>query len=69
MPYDPFARDSIPVADLQACLKAQGTEVKFGDILITRTGISPSSLSLSLLSSFFSPSPNPLSLTPHLTST
>lgn len=48
MPYDPFARDSIPVADLQACLKAQGTEVKFGDILITRTGISPSSLSLSL---------------------
>ncbi|KAL0943823.1 uncharacterized protein CTRU02_201710 [Colletotrichum truncatum] len=37
-PYDPFARDSIPVSDLQACLKAQGTEVKFGDILFTRTG-------------------------------
>ncbi|TDZ33532.1 hypothetical protein C8035_v012145 [Colletotrichum spinosum] len=37
-PYDPFARDSIPVADLKACLESQGTEVKFGDILFTRTG-------------------------------
>ncbi|OLN82140.1 hypothetical protein CCHL11_07662 [Colletotrichum chlorophyti] len=36
--YDPFARDPIPVADLKACLKTQGTEVKFGDILLTRTG-------------------------------
>ncbi|KAK6219950.1 hypothetical protein QIS74_05452 [Colletotrichum tabaci] len=34
----PFARDSIPVSDLKACLEAQGTEVKFGDILLTRTG-------------------------------
>lgn len=57
MPYDPFARDSIPVADLQACLKAQGTEVKFGDILITRTGNLPP-----LLSSLLSP-PIPI---PHL---
>ncbi|KAJ0334457.1 hypothetical protein COL5a_000515 [Colletotrichum fioriniae] len=46
MPYDPFARDSIPVADLQACLKAQGTEVKFGDILITRTGFTATHASL-----------------------
>ncbi|OBR11832.1 hypothetical protein CH63R_04128 [Colletotrichum higginsianum IMI 349063] len=38
IPYDPFARDSIPVSDLKACLEAQGTEVKFGDILLTRTG-------------------------------
>ncbi|EFQ29806.1 uncharacterized protein GLRG_04950 [Colletotrichum graminicola M1.001] len=37
-PYDPFARDSIPVSDLKACLEAQGTEVRFGDILFTRTG-------------------------------
>ncbi|GKT84672.1 hypothetical protein Ct61P_02522 [Colletotrichum tofieldiae] len=37
IPYDPFARDSIPVSDLKACLEAQGTEVKFGDILLTRT--------------------------------
>ncbi|WQF79644.1 Putative kynurenine formamidase/cyclase, kynurenine formamidase superfamily [Colletotrichum destructivum] len=38
IPYDPFARDSIPVSDLKTCLEAQGTEVKFGDILLTRTG-------------------------------
>ncbi|KAK2019728.1 hypothetical protein LZ32DRAFT_653133 [Colletotrichum eremochloae] len=37
-PYDPFARDSIPVSDLKACLEAQGTEIRFGDILFTRTG-------------------------------
>ncbi|KAF9881015.1 hypothetical protein CkaCkLH20_01165 [Colletotrichum karsti] len=37
-PYDPFAHDSIPASDLKACLKAQGTEVRFGDILFTRTG-------------------------------
>ncbi|GKT40863.1 uncharacterized protein ColSpa_01044 [Colletotrichum spaethianum] len=41
IPYDPFARDAIPVSDLKACLEAQGTEVKFGDILLTRTGIPP----------------------------
>ncbi|KAI2633872.1 hypothetical protein GGS21DRAFT_116778 [Xylaria nigripes] len=36
--YDPFVADSIPLQDLQACLKAQGTEPKFGDILFIRTG-------------------------------
>ncbi|ROT42129.1 hypothetical protein SODALDRAFT_318871 [Sodiomyces alkalinus F11] len=36
--YDPFARSPIPVDDIKACLKAQGTEVRFGDILFTRTG-------------------------------
>ncbi|OTB18898.1 hypothetical protein K445DRAFT_373536 [Daldinia sp. EC12] len=29
-PYDPFKSDAIPLEDLQACLAAQGTEVKFG---------------------------------------
>ena len=36
--YDPFRSDSIPVSELKACLAAQGTEVRFGDILFTRTG-------------------------------
>ncbi|KAI0119328.1 hypothetical protein F4814DRAFT_236141 [Daldinia grandis] len=37
-PYDPFKSDAIPLGDLQACLSAQGTEVKFGDILFIRSG-------------------------------
>lgn len=36
--YDSFASTSIPLGDLKACLKAQGTEVKFGDILFVRSG-------------------------------
>ncbi|KAI0491097.1 hypothetical protein F4859DRAFT_33751 [Xylaria cf. heliscus] len=36
--YDSFETVSIPVEDLQACLKAQGTELKFGDILFIRSG-------------------------------
>ncbi|KAI0470896.1 hypothetical protein GGR56DRAFT_682962 [Xylariaceae sp. FL0804] len=37
-PYDPFASDAIPLADLKACLEAQGTELKFGDVLFIRSG-------------------------------
>jgi len=36
--YDSFESVAIPVEDLQACLKAQGTELKFGDILFIRSG-------------------------------
>ncbi|KAK7967390.1 uncharacterized protein PG986_001667 [Apiospora aurea] len=36
--YDSFDSTSISVADLKACLDAQGTEVKFGDILFIRSG-------------------------------
>ncbi|KAI8947966.1 hypothetical protein F4801DRAFT_487715 [Xylaria longipes] len=36
--YDSFESVSIPLDDLQACLKAQGTEPKFGDILFIRSG-------------------------------
>ncbi|TGJ81973.1 hypothetical protein E0Z10_g6785 [Xylaria hypoxylon] len=36
--YDSFESVSIPLEDLQACLKAQGTELKFGDILFIRSG-------------------------------
>ncbi|KAI1438815.1 hypothetical protein GGR50DRAFT_302210 [Xylaria sp. CBS 124048] len=36
--YQSFAQVSIPLEDLQACLKWQGTELKFGDILFVRTG-------------------------------
>ncbi|KAJ5007166.1 hypothetical protein K4K57_010896 [Colletotrichum sp. SAR 10_99] len=45
--YDPFAHDSIPASELQACLEAQGTEVRFGDILIVRTGFMASHASKS----------------------
>jgi hypothetical protein len=38
-PYDPFKTGSIPLKDLLAVAKAQGTEIKFGDILIVRSGI------------------------------
>ncbi|KAI1342062.1 hypothetical protein F5Y15DRAFT_374125 [Xylariaceae sp. FL0016] len=37
-PYDSFDSVSIPLEDLQTCLKAQDTEVKFGDILFIRSG-------------------------------
>ncbi|KAI1816689.1 hypothetical protein GGS20DRAFT_583203 [Poronia punctata] len=36
--YDSFDSVSIPVEDLQACLQAQGTELRFGDILFVRSG-------------------------------
>ncbi|KAK8065667.1 hypothetical protein PG997_012414 [Apiospora hydei] len=36
--YDSFYSTSISVADLKACLDAQATEVKFGDILFIRSG-------------------------------
>ncbi|KAI3323260.1 hypothetical protein HD806DRAFT_535748 [Xylariaceae sp. AK1471] len=36
--YDSFESSSIPLEDLQACLRAQGTELKFGDILFIRSG-------------------------------
>ncbi|KAK0635246.1 hypothetical protein B0T17DRAFT_35877 [Bombardia bombarda] len=36
--FDHFASTSIPLEDIKACLEAQGTEVKFGDILLIRSG-------------------------------
>ncbi|KAK6849637.1 hypothetical protein PG995_013470 [Apiospora arundinis] len=36
--YDSFDSTSISLADLKACLEAQETEVKFGDILFIRSG-------------------------------
>lgn len=36
--YDAFDSTPIPLADLQACLAAQGTKVRFGDILLVRSG-------------------------------
>lgn len=36
--HDAFESNSIPVGDLQAVAKDQGTEIKFGDILIIRSG-------------------------------
>jgi hypothetical protein len=39
--YDPFKRDSITLEQLKAVAKAQGTEIKFGDILLIRSGMSP----------------------------
>ncbi|RYP25876.1 hypothetical protein DL768_011640 [Monosporascus sp. mg162] len=36
--YDAFDDVAIPLSDLKACLEAQGTEVKFGDILFIRSG-------------------------------
>src|SRR5258708_4622170 len=36
--HDVFETGSIPLADLKPALKLQGTEVKFGDILIIRSG-------------------------------
>lgn len=39
--FNCFETSSIPLKDIKACLAAQGTEVKFGDILFTRTGENP----------------------------
>ena len=36
--HDAFASNSIPLSDLLAVAKDQGTEIKFGDILIIRSG-------------------------------
>ncbi|KAF2203401.1 hypothetical protein GQ43DRAFT_454467 [Delitschia confertaspora ATCC 74209] len=38
IPYSPFETDSIPLSHLKATLASQGTELKFGDILIIRSG-------------------------------
>ncbi|KAF2115724.1 hypothetical protein BDV96DRAFT_55183 [Lophiotrema nucula] len=38
IPHDAFATSSIPLEHLKAALAAQGTEIRFGDILFTRTG-------------------------------
>lgn len=53
--FNCFETSSIPLKDIKACLAAQGTEVKFGDILFTRTGRSPP------------PSPYPSSTSTHRT--
>ena len=36
--YEPFSTGSITVGQLQAVAEAQGTDIKFGDILIVRSG-------------------------------
>jgi hypothetical protein len=36
--YNPFKRQVISLRELEAVLEEQGTEVKFGDILLIRTG-------------------------------
>jgi len=38
IPYEPFKTGSIPLKHLKATLEAQGTGLKFGDILIIRSG-------------------------------
>lgn len=38
IPYSPFETDSIPLAHLKAVIEAQGVQLKFGDILIIRSG-------------------------------
>ena len=45
VPYDPFKTGSIPLEYLLATANAQGTEIKFGDILIIRSGMSSPSVS------------------------
>jgi hypothetical protein len=40
IPYDAFKAGSIPLRYLKEAAKAQGTEIKFGDILIVRSGLS-----------------------------
>lgn len=42
IPYEPFKTGSIPLKYLKAAAEAQGTEIKFGDILIIRSGKSRS---------------------------
>jgi hypothetical protein len=36
--YDSFKADSIPLKHLKAVLESQGTQLKFGDILLIRSG-------------------------------
>jgi hypothetical protein len=38
IPYSPFETGSIPLKHLLATAESQGTEIKFGDILIIRSG-------------------------------
>lgn len=38
IPYDPFKGEPIPLSHLKAVAEAQGTEIRFGDILIIRSG-------------------------------
>ena len=40
--YDPFKRSTITLDQLKAVATAQGTDIKFGDILIVRSGELPS---------------------------
>lgn len=37
-PYEPFQSTTIPLSHLKAVAEAQGTEIRFGDILIVRSG-------------------------------
>lgn len=39
IPYEPFKTGSIPLKYLKATAEAQGLEIKFGDILIIRSGM------------------------------
>src|SRR5271168_2807197 len=45
IPYDAFKTSSVPLKYLKATAEAQGTDVKFGDILIIRSGQSRKNLS------------------------
>lgn len=36
--YEPFKTGSISLSQLKAVAESQGTEIKFGDILLLRTG-------------------------------
>jgi len=38
IPFDPFQSNSIPLTHLEATAEAQGTDIKFGDILLVRSG-------------------------------
>lgn len=38
IPYEPFKTGAIPLKYLKATAEAQGLEIKFGDILIIRSG-------------------------------
>lgn len=46
IPYEPFETGSIPLKYLKATAEAQGTEIKFGDVLIIRSGTSLASVVL-----------------------
>jgi hypothetical protein len=38
IPHEPFKTGTIPLKSLKAVAESQGTEIKFGDILIIRSG-------------------------------